>query len=45
MTPEIVANAIIAALAGATDIAKSAIADAYQGLKTLIKKSFGQAAA
>ena len=46
MTPDIVANAIVAALstgaiAGATDTAKSAIADAYQGLKSLIKKKFG----
>jgi hypothetical protein len=46
MKPEIVAKAIIAALstgavAGATDTAKSAIDDAYQGLKTLIKQKFG----
>jgi hypothetical protein len=46
MTPDIVANAIVAALsagavAGATDTAKSAIADAYEGLKSLIKKKFG----
>jgi len=46
MTPDIVANAIVAALsagavAGATDTAKSAIADAYQGLKSLIKKKSG----
>jgi hypothetical protein len=46
MTPEIVTNAIVAALsagavAGATDTAKSAIADAYQGLKSLIKNKFG----
>jgi hypothetical protein len=46
MTPDIVANAIVAALsagavAGAKDTAKSAIADAYQGLKSLIKKKFG----
>jgi hypothetical protein len=46
MTPDIVANAIVAALsagavAGTTDTAKSAIADAYQGLKSLIKKKFG----
>jgi hypothetical protein len=46
MTPDIVANAIVAALsagavAGATDTAKSAIADAYQGLKSLIKGKFG----
>jgi hypothetical protein len=46
MTPDIVTNAIVAALsagavAGATDTAKSAIADAYQGLKSLIKKKFG----
>jgi len=42
----VVANAIVAALwagavAGATDTAKSAVADAYQGLKSLIKKRFG----
>jgi hypothetical protein len=46
MAPEIVTNAIIAALsagavAGATDTAKSAVADAYQSLKSLIKKKFG----
>jgi hypothetical protein len=46
VTPEIVTNAIVAAIsagavAGATDTAKSAIADAYQGLKSLIKKKFG----
>jgi hypothetical protein len=46
MTPEIVANAIIAAVsagaaAGTTDTAKSAIADSYQDLKSLIKKKFG----
>lgn len=46
MTPEIVTDAIVAAIttgavAGAKDTAKSAIADAYQGLKSLIKKKFG----
>ena len=46
MTPDIVANAIVAALsagavAGAQDTAKSAIADAYEGLKSLVKKKFG----
>jgi hypothetical protein len=46
MTPDIVANAIVAALsagavAGATDTAKSAIADAYNSLKSLIKTKFG----
>jgi hypothetical protein len=46
MTPEIVTNAIVAAIsagavAGVTDTAKSAIGDAYQGLKSLIKKKFG----
>ena len=46
MTPEIVTNAIVAALsagavAGATDSAKSGTDDAYQGLKSLIKKKFG----
>jgi hypothetical protein len=46
MTPDIVANAIVAALsagavAGTTGTAKSAIADGYQGLKSLIKKKFG----
>jgi hypothetical protein len=47
MAPEIVANAIIAALsagaiAGGTDTAKSAIANDYQGLKSLITKKLGQ---
>jgi hypothetical protein len=46
MAPDIVANAIVAAISagavtGATDTAKSAIADAYEGLKSLIKKKFG----
>ena len=46
MTPDIVTNAIVAALSagavtGATDTAKSAIADAYEGLKSLVKKKFG----
>jgi hypothetical protein len=46
MAPDIVANAVVAALspgavAGATDTAKSAIADAYEGLKSLLKKKFG----
>jgi hypothetical protein len=46
MTPDIVTNAIVAVLSTgtvteATDTAKSAIADAYQGLKSLIKKKFG----
>jgi hypothetical protein len=46
MTPDVVANAIIAALsagavAGATDTAKQGIADAYDGLKSLIKAKFG----
>jgi hypothetical protein len=46
MTPDIVANATVVALsagavAGATDTAKSAIRDAYEGLKSLIKKKFG----
>ena len=45
MAPDIVANAIVAAIssgaAGATDTAKSAIADAYEGLESLIKKKFG----
>jgi hypothetical protein len=46
MAPDIVANAIVAAVsvgavAGATDTAKSAIDDAYQCLKSLIKKKFG----
>jgi hypothetical protein len=43
MTPDIIANAIVAALsagavAGAKDTTKTAIADAYEGLKSLIKK-------
>jgi hypothetical protein len=46
MAPEIVTNAIVAAIsagavAGTKDTAKSAIADAYDGLKSLIKKKFG----
>jgi len=46
MAPEIVTNAIIAAIsagavAGAKHTAKSAIADAYEGLKSLVKKKFG----
>jgi hypothetical protein len=46
MAPEMVTDAIVAALsagavAGATDAAKSAMADSYQGLKSLIKKNFG----
>jgi hypothetical protein len=46
MTPDIVTNAIVSALsAGATsgvsDVAKSAIATAYENLKWLIKKKFG----
>jgi hypothetical protein len=46
MAPEIATNAIIAAVsAGATDTAKSAIADAYQGLKSLIKEKFGHGGA
>lgn len=47
MTPEIVTNAIVAALsAGAitasADTAKSPVAEAYQGLKLLIRKRFGE---
>jgi hypothetical protein len=46
MTPDIITNAIIAALsagavAGAKDTAKTAIVEAYQGLKTLIKTKLG----
>ena len=46
MTPDILTNAIVAAISagavtGATDTAKSAIADAYEGLKSLVKKKFG----
>jgi tetratricopeptide (TPR) repeat protein len=46
MAPDIVTNALVAAIsagavAGATDTAKSAIANAYQGLKLFIKKKFG----
>jgi hypothetical protein len=42
MAPEIVTKAIIAAvLAGATDTTESAIADAYQSVKSLAKKKFG----
>jgi hypothetical protein len=44
--PKIGTNAIVAAIsagavAGASDTAKVAIADAYQGLKSLVKKKFG----
>jgi hypothetical protein len=46
MTPEILANAIIAAVsagaaAGATDTAKKAVADAYDALKSLVRTKFG----
>jgi hypothetical protein len=46
MTPDIVANAIVAAIAtgavgGDTDAAKVTIADAYEELKSLVKKKFG----
>ena len=46
MTPDIVANAIIAAVSagavgGATDAAKKGITDAYEGLKSLVKAKFG----
>ena len=46
MTPDAITNAIVAALSagaatGATDTAKKAIADAYDGLKSLIRKKFG----
>jgi hypothetical protein len=47
MTADLVANTIVAAISagavtGAQDTAKSAIADSYQGLKSLIKKKFGR---
>jgi hypothetical protein len=46
MTPEAITNAIVAALSagvvtGATDTAKKTIADAYDGLKSIIKRKFG----
>lgn len=46
MTPDTVTAAIVAALSagattGATDTAKKAIADAYEGLKFLVRKKFG----
>jgi hypothetical protein len=46
MPADLVANAILAALtagaaSGATDTAKKAIADAYEGLKSLVKKKLG----
>jgi hypothetical protein len=47
MTPDAITDAILAALSagavtGATDTAKKAIDDAYQGLKSLVKKKFGK---
>jgi hypothetical protein len=47
MTPDAITDAILAALSagavtGATDTAKRAIADAYEGLKVLVKKKFGK---
>jgi hypothetical protein len=46
MKPDDIANAVSAALsvgatAGATEVAKKAIADGYEGLKSLIKARFG----
>jgi hypothetical protein len=46
MTADAIGTAIVAALSagaatGATDAAKKAVADAYQGLKSLIKARFG----
>ena len=46
MMPEAITSAIVAALSagvatGATDTAKEAITDAYDGLKSIIKKKFG----
>jgi|ERR1700677_2928072 hypothetical protein len=46
MTPDVVTNAIVAAISagavsGARETAKSAIADGYQGLKSLIKTTLG----
>jgi hypothetical protein len=46
MTPDTVTTAIVAALSagavtGATETAKKAIADTYEGLKSLVKKKFG----
>jgi hypothetical protein len=46
MTSDAIANAIVAALSagaatGATDAAKKAVVDAYEGLKSLIKTRFG----
>lgn len=46
MSTDLVVNAIaealaVGALAGATDAAKKAIADGYDGLKSLLKKKFG----
>jgi hypothetical protein len=47
MTPEAITNAILAALSagaatGVTDTTKKAIADAYVGLKSIIKAKFGR---
>ena len=47
MKPEIVTNAVVAALSegaitASADAAKSPVAEAYQGLKSLIRKRFGE---
>ncbi len=46
MSPDTITNAIVAALSagavtGATDTAKKAVVDAYEGLKSLVKKKCG----
>lgn len=42
VTTAIIAGATAGAAAGATELAKTAIMDAYNGLKALIRKKFGE---
>ena len=41
ITTTILAALVAGAMAGATDVGKKAIADAYEGLKATIQKKFG----